>query len=122
MVSRTRFIEGSVCVKNGLIASVDEGARVVASAEDFNALINVRQNIKRQHAPSNRAAIAEICHKRGIPLADVGAKASSKVADALGFDDHGEIAPGKRADLVCVTLVKDVPVVCGIWRQGGWIN
>ena len=34
--------------------------------EDFDAFINVRQNIKRQHAPSNRAAIAEICHKRGI--------------------------------------------------------
>jgi alpha-D-ribose 1-methylphosphonate 5-triphosphate diphosphatase PhnM len=42
---------------------------------------------------------------------DVGAKASSNVANSLGFDDHGERAPGKRADLVRVTLVKDVPVV-----------
>ena len=35
VVTRTAVIEGSVCVDNGLIVSVDEGASAVGSAEDF---------------------------------------------------------------------------------------
>lgn len=39
-------------------------------------------------------------------------------ARAVGLDDRGEIAPGKRADLVRVKLVGGLPVVRGVWRQG----
>ena len=35
VVTRTAVIEGSVCVDNGLIVSVDDGASAVGSAEDF---------------------------------------------------------------------------------------
>ncbi len=39
-------------------------------------------------------------------------------AAAAGLDDRGEIALGKRADLVRVTLLDDLPVVRGVWREG----
>jgi alpha-D-ribose 1-methylphosphonate 5-triphosphate diphosphatase len=39
-------------------------------------------------------------------------------AHAAGLDDRGEIAIGKRADLVRVKLVGGLPVVRGVWRQG----
>jgi alpha-D-ribose 1-methylphosphonate 5-triphosphate diphosphatase len=39
-------------------------------------------------------------------------------ADAAGLPDRGEIAPGKRADLVRVRLIEGTPVVKGVWRQG----
>ena len=39
-------------------------------------------------------------------------------ARAAGLDDRGEIAIGKRADLVRVKLVGGLPVVRGVWRQG----
>lgn len=39
-------------------------------------------------------------------------------AAAAGLADRGEIAPGKRADLVRVRLVGGTPVVKGVWRDG----
>jgi alpha-D-ribose 1-methylphosphonate 5-triphosphate diphosphatase len=39
-------------------------------------------------------------------------------ARAAGLDDRGEIAPGKRADLVRVRLVDNLPVVREVYRLG----
>lgn len=39
-------------------------------------------------------------------------------ADATGLQDRGEIALGKRADLVRVTLHDGEPVVRAVWREG----
>jgi alpha-D-ribose 1-methylphosphonate 5-triphosphate diphosphatase len=43
---------------------------------------------------------------------------SKKPADAVGLTDRGEIAVGKRADLVRVAMAGDLPVVREVWRQG----
>ena len=43
---------------------------------------------------------------------------SRRPAGAAGLDDRGELAPGKRADLVRVRLVDGVPVVRAVYRQG----
>jgi alpha-D-ribose 1-methylphosphonate 5-triphosphate diphosphatase len=42
-------------------------------------------------------------------------------AEAVGLHDRGEIAVGKRADLVQVTLVDDRPIVRQVWREGARI-
>jgi alpha-D-ribose 1-methylphosphonate 5-triphosphate diphosphatase len=39
-------------------------------------------------------------------------------ADALKLHDRGEIAMGKRADLIRVTWSGETPVVRGVWRAG----
>lgn len=39
-------------------------------------------------------------------------------AQAASLEDRGEIAPGKRADLVRVRVDGDVPVVRAVWREG----
>jgi alpha-D-ribose 1-methylphosphonate 5-triphosphate diphosphatase len=39
-------------------------------------------------------------------------------AEAVGLDDRGEIAAGKRADLVRVHVAKGIPVVRTVWRAG----
>jgi alpha-D-ribose 1-methylphosphonate 5-triphosphate diphosphatase len=43
---------------------------------------------------------------------------SATPAKAAHLNDRGEIALGKRADLVRVRLHGDMPVVKGVWRQG----
>lgn len=43
---------------------------------------------------------------------------SSTPAKAAHLDDRGEIALGKRADLVRVRLHGDMPVIKGVWREG----
>jgi alpha-D-ribose 1-methylphosphonate 5-triphosphate diphosphatase len=52
----------------------------------------------------------------GLPMAL--ATVTRNPARAAGLEDRGEIAIGKRADLVRVKLVGDLPVVRGVWRQG----
>ena len=39
-------------------------------------------------------------------------------ARAAGLDDRGEIAAGKRADLIRVTRAGSVPVIKDVWRGG----
>lgn len=46
------------------------------------------------------------------------ATVSLNPARALGLTDRGEIAPGRRADLVQVRLAGEQPVVRAVWREG----
>jgi len=39
-------------------------------------------------------------------------------AEAVGLNDRGEIAVGKRADLIRVHIARDIPVVRSVWREG----
>lgn len=43
-------------------------------------------------------------------------------ANAAGLTDRGEIAVGKRADLVRVQVIGGLPVVRGVWRQGNRVS
>ena len=54
----------------------------------------------------------------GLTLPKALATVTSNPARAAGLDDRGEIAIGKRADLVRVKVVGGLPVVRGVWRQG----
>lgn len=54
----------------------------------------------------------------GLTLSGAIAMVSRNPAVAAGFEDRGEIAVGKRADMVRVRLDGDVPVVRSVWREG----
>jgi alpha-D-ribose 1-methylphosphonate 5-triphosphate diphosphatase len=54
----------------------------------------------------------------GITLPESIRMVSSTPAKAAHLRDRGEIALGKRADLVRVRMHGDMPVVRGVWRQG----
>ncbi|WP_417516114.1 alpha-D-ribose 1-methylphosphonate 5-triphosphate diphosphatase [Minwuia sp.] len=54
----------------------------------------------------------------GISLPRAVATATVNPARAVGLDNRGEIAIGKRADLARVRRVRGVPVVRAVWRQG----
>jgi alpha-D-ribose 1-methylphosphonate 5-triphosphate diphosphatase len=54
----------------------------------------------------------------GLALPEALATVTANPARAAGLDDRGEIAIGKRADLVRVKVVGGLPVVRGVWRQG----
>jgi alpha-D-ribose 1-methylphosphonate 5-triphosphate diphosphatase len=53
-----------------------------------------------------------------ITLPDAIATVTANPAAATGLADRGEIAPGKRADLVRVRISGEVPVVRQVWREG----
>lgn len=54
----------------------------------------------------------------GISLADALRMVTLAPARAVGLEDRGELAPGKRADAVRVRLINGVPMVRAVWREG----
>jgi len=54
----------------------------------------------------------------GLDLSRALATVTLNPARAAGLDDRGEIAPGKRADLVRVAAEGPLPVVRSVWREG----
>ena len=55
---------------------------------------------------------------RGMPLNRAAAKASLEPARRVGLADRGELAPGKRADMVRVRQTVGGPIVRAVWREG----
>lgn len=53
-----------------------------------------------------------------ISLPQALALVTRRPAETVGLSDRGEIAPGKRADLLRVRWHGGVPVVRGVWREG----
>ena len=63
-------------------------------------------------------AVFRLVDETGLSLPHAAAKVSRNPAAMAGFDDRGEIVPGKRADLLRVRLVGDTPSIMAVWRQG----
>jgi alpha-D-ribose 1-methylphosphonate 5-triphosphate diphosphatase len=53
-----------------------------------------------------------------IDLASAIRTVTKTPAEAVGLADRGEIASGKRADLIRVHVARDIPVVRCVWREG----
>ncbi|WP_048648266.1 alpha-D-ribose 1-methylphosphonate 5-triphosphate diphosphatase [Nitratireductor soli] len=53
-----------------------------------------------------------------ISLPEAVAMVSKNPAEAVGLDDRGIIAIGRRADLVRVRVDEHVPIVRSVWREG----
>lgn len=57
-------------------------------------------------------------HVPAIDLAAAVRTVTKAPAEAVGLDDRGEIAVGKRADVIRVHIARDIPVVRAVWREG----
>ena len=57
-------------------------------------------------------------HVAAIDLAAAVRTVTKAPAEAVGLHDRGEIAVGKRADVIRVHLARDIPVVREVWREG----
>jgi len=64
------------------------------------------------------AALQLPTHAPGIDLAAAVRTVTKTPAEAIGLTDRGEVATGKRADLIRVHVARDVPVVRSVWREG----
>ncbi|WP_461208672.1 alpha-D-ribose 1-methylphosphonate 5-triphosphate diphosphatase [Desulfocurvus sp. DL9XJH121] len=73
--------------------------------------------LSSDYVPASLLQAAFALHQTlGETLGQALSRVTSAPARALGLDDRGEIAPGKRADLVRVRLVDDQPVVMSVWK------
>jgi alpha-D-ribose 1-methylphosphonate 5-triphosphate diphosphatase len=76
--------------------------------------------LSSDYVPSSllMAALMLPKHVPAIDLASAICTVTRTPAEAVGLDDRGEIAIGKRADLIRVHVAGNVPVVRSVWRQG----
>lgn len=76
--------------------------------------------LSSDYVPSSllAAAIAMPQLIAGIDLPKAVRTVTKTPAEAVGFADRGEIAVGKRADLIRVHVAHDVPAVRSVWRAG----
>jgi alpha-D-ribose 1-methylphosphonate 5-triphosphate diphosphatase len=88
------------------------------SARDL-AAAGLLDILSSDYAPVSLLHAAFLLHTEiGLALPEAVAKVSRNPARSLGLDDRGEIAPGKRADLVRVAVIDTMPVVRAVWRSG----
>ena len=86
-----------------------------------NALAEARllDGLSSDYVPSSLLqAVFHLNAEINVALPDAVAMVSANVADVVGLGDRGEIATGRRADLLRVRKVHDVPVVREVWREG----
>jgi alpha-D-ribose 1-methylphosphonate 5-triphosphate diphosphatase len=57
-------------------------------------------------------------HVAAIDLAAAVRTVTKAPAEAVGLHDRGELAVGKRADVIRVHIARDIPVVREVWREG----
>jgi alpha-D-ribose 1-methylphosphonate 5-triphosphate diphosphatase len=75
--------------------------------------------LSSDYVPSSALHAAFLLHRRlGWGLPDAIATITANPAQQIGFDDRGEVSAGRRADLVQVRVVGELPVVRRVWRQG----
>lgn len=75
--------------------------------------------LSSDYVPVSLLHAAYILHSElGKELHQALATVTENPAQFLGLTDRGEIAVGKRADLVRMKVIEDIPVVQDVWRQG----
>lgn len=57
-------------------------------------------------------------HVPSIDLATAVRTVTKTPAEAVGLDDRGEIAVGRRGDLIRVHVARGLPAVRSVWREG----
>jgi len=108
-------IMGGPNVVRGGSHSGNVSARTLAAAGTLDILSS-------DYVPSSLLHGAFLLHEQqGLALAEAVAMVSATPAHALGLDDRGEIAAGRRADLVRARAIEGMLVVRQVWRGGSRI-
>jgi alpha-D-ribose 1-methylphosphonate 5-triphosphate diphosphatase len=63
-------------------------------------------------------AVFYLADKLQKPLYQTVAMATCNISEVLGMKDRGELAPGKRADMLQVSMLDDLPVLKRVWKKG----
>jgi alpha-D-ribose 1-methylphosphonate 5-triphosphate diphosphatase PhnM len=143
LVLGAEILPGSVRIRDGLIDDIAAGASAAGDDLDGDYLLPGVVELHTDHleyhfAPrpgvqsSPLQAVFQLSADGALSLPEGARLISANPARAVGLDDRGEIAVGKRADLVRV-LAHDlpaserhprgqrVPVIRSVYRQGARI-
>lgn len=104
---------GAPNIVRGKSHSGNIAARDLADAGVLDVLSSDYVPLSLIHAPF---VLAD--QEDGLTLPQAIALVTATPARTVGLDDRGEIAVGKRADLVRIRRPQGVPIVRSVWREG----
>ena len=107
------ILMGGPNVVRGGSHSGNVSARALAAAD----LLDI---ISSDYIPFSmlQSAFALADGPEGVSLPKAVQLVTKRPTAAIGMDDRGEIALGKRADLVHLRIEEGIPIVLTVWRQG----
>ncbi len=108
-----KVLMGAPNLVRGESHSGNLAARTLAMSETLHILSS-------DYYPASLLQAVFTLHRSPIrwPLPDAVNVASAAPAEAVGLVDRGEIAPGKRADLIRVHDLGGMPVIRRVWASG----
>jgi alpha-D-ribose 1-methylphosphonate 5-triphosphate diphosphatase len=99
-----------------LVLGRSHSGNVAAEELAQNGLVDV---LSSDYAPSSLLYGAFLLGKKAaIPLHEAIRTVTLNPARLVGLKDRGSIETGKRADLIRVRLVEELPLVTTVWREG----
>ena len=108
-----------ICVMMGAPNIVRGGSHSGNVSAEALARAGLLDALSSDYVPASLLMSAfYLADKAGMNLPTAITYVSKNPAQAVGLGDRGEIAAGKRADLVRVAVVGELPVVRCVWREG----
>jgi alpha-D-ribose 1-methylphosphonate 5-triphosphate diphosphatase len=99
-----------------LVCGRSHSGNVAAAELAGHGLLDI---LSSDYVPASLLHAAVILHTGlGLSLPAAIATVTATPADRVGLGDRGQLAPGRRADLLRVRLVDGLPVLRAVWRQG----
>jgi alpha-D-ribose 1-methylphosphonate 5-triphosphate diphosphatase len=99
-----------------LVLGRSHSGNVAAAELAAQGLLDI---LSSDYVPASALHAAFLLHRlHGLFLPEAIATVTATPAQRVALNDRGEIATGKRADLVRVRLADELPVVVGVWREG----
>ena len=112
-----RCIPGRACADGAPNSFRRPHAGNVATADLAAGVLDI---LSSDYVPAS-LLMAALQLPRAVPAIDLAAAirtVTKTPAEAVGLDDRGEITPGRRADLIRVRVVDDIPAVRSVWLCG----
>lgn len=107
-----RVVMGAPNVVLGASHSGNVSARALAAARLIDGLAS-------DYVPMSLVEACFVVHQTsGVSLPSAVAMVAAEPAAMVGLGDRGEIASGRRADLVRVRIYERMPIVTAVWRAG----
>ncbi len=99
-----------------LLLGGSHSGNVATATLAAQGLLNI---LSSDYVPTSLLAGALQLHRElDYALPDAIATVTAAPARAAGFEDRGELAVGKRADLIRLRLQGGVPLIQSVWRAG----
>jgi alpha-D-ribose 1-methylphosphonate 5-triphosphate diphosphatase len=99
-----------------LVCGRSHSGNIAAAELAGHGLLDI---LSSDYVPASLLHAAAILHTAlGLSLPAAIATVTATPADRAGLDDRGQLAPGRRADLLRVQIVDGLPVLRAVWRQG----